>query len=150
MPYCVNCGAQNPDGAKFCVNCGKSVTETAAEPGAQPSPTQPAAAPSKLAGTPGALLIAAMAVVGLGGLLQLIGGDALAVFALGLAGLIYATAYAPLQKGLFSAARNGAITSGGVCLAFGLVDIFVGAWSGMVISLLCAAFLGLAWNQIKD
>jgi hypothetical protein len=33
MPFCISCGAENPEGAKFCAKCGtKQVTETAPEP----------------------------------------------------------------------------------------------------------------------
>lgn len=37
MAFCVNCGAQNADGARFCTGCGKAVAG-AASPQAEPKP----------------------------------------------------------------------------------------------------------------
>jgi len=59
-------------------------------------------------------------------------------------------AYAPLQKGQLASARNGAAIAGGISLVFGIIDIFLGGWLGVVFALLCAALLGLAWNQMKS
>jgi adenylate cyclase len=42
-PTCPNCGAENPPQAKFCIECGTSLTAPAGEPAAAPPPT--AAAP---------------------------------------------------------------------------------------------------------
>lgn len=38
MAFCVNCGAQNNEGAKFCSACGKSVTGTVSQMEAAPIP----------------------------------------------------------------------------------------------------------------
>ena len=40
MPYCTNCGKQNPDDARFCSQCGTRIA-AAAQPGADPG-TEPA------------------------------------------------------------------------------------------------------------
>jgi hypothetical protein len=45
MPYCTQCGKQNPDDARFCSQCGhRMVTDAGAAPGANPdAPPAPAA-----------------------------------------------------------------------------------------------------------
>ncbi|RYP87584.1 FHA domain-containing protein [Nocardioides guangzhouensis] len=39
MPYCTNCGEQNPDDARFCSQCGTRIVTAEAEP---PVPAEPA------------------------------------------------------------------------------------------------------------
>ncbi len=55
---CVNCGTENPDGAKFCIKCGASLAApaTAAQPPAAgtPAPPTPPAPPAPPAQTPAA------------------------------------------------------------------------------------------------
>jgi len=43
--FCPNCGAQSPDDARFCVNCGVSFDAAPAAPGAQDTPPDGAYAP---------------------------------------------------------------------------------------------------------
>lgn len=43
MAFCTHCGAQLPDGARFCTSCGTPVAAAPAEPA--PQPTQPAPQP---------------------------------------------------------------------------------------------------------
>jgi hypothetical protein len=40
MPYCNNCGVQNPENSKFCSNCGSSIKLIASKETTQPSPAQ--------------------------------------------------------------------------------------------------------------
>ena len=32
MPFCTNCGRQNPDDARFCAQCGTRLLDASAEP----------------------------------------------------------------------------------------------------------------------
>lgn len=45
MPYCTNCGHDNPEGSNFCGQCGSALKPTsAASPSSQASPSSPASA----------------------------------------------------------------------------------------------------------
>ena len=59
MSTCPSCGGDNPDGARFCRSCGKSVTAPA------PSPTIPAAAELPKPGTGRSSSANALLVIGL-------------------------------------------------------------------------------------
>jgi hypothetical protein len=39
MPYCTNCGHDNPDGSNFCARCGAPLPPTTARSDADPTPT---------------------------------------------------------------------------------------------------------------
>ena len=45
MPYCTNCGRDNPDGSNFCGQCGSALRTTAGSPSSQISPSSPSSAP---------------------------------------------------------------------------------------------------------
>lgn len=51
--YCINCGAKNPDGARFCMNCGSPMNSSSAShvnpplPPQQTIPAKPSAATAK-------------------------------------------------------------------------------------------------------
>lgn len=51
MPYCSNCGAQNPDTAKFCVNCGHPMSAATEATPVQPSSPSVAPAQTSLVGS---------------------------------------------------------------------------------------------------
>ena len=40
MPFCTQCGHQNPDGARFCSQCGNRLEAAAAPPGGHESPSE--------------------------------------------------------------------------------------------------------------
>lgn len=155
MPFCVNCGAQNRDGARFCEACGKSVTQVVA--GAQPPPTpapqayQPFAAPTASTGSARTLVLAAVGIYAAAVVLSLMGGDMMnLIFSLVLAAGIYMAVYAPLQKGDAAAAKKGALIAGVVCLAFMFFGLIQGAFVGILFNAAAAACIGLAWNAIKS
>lgn len=151
MPYCVNCGAQNPEGARFCVSCGKPVTEVTQAASAKPEASGQAASPTKAIGTANLLLLAAMGLYAVAALLLLMSGSfiGLVVLPLIMAVLIYLTAYAPLQKVQNKAAQNGAAIAGGLSLLFGFIDIALGDMAAAIFAFVIAAVLGLAWNQVN-
>lgn len=45
MPYCRNCGHDNPEGSNFCGQCGSALRPAAGSPSSQVSPSSPASAP---------------------------------------------------------------------------------------------------------
>lgn len=45
MPYCTNCGHDNPDGSNFCGQCGSALRAAAGSPSSQVSPSSPPSAP---------------------------------------------------------------------------------------------------------
>ena len=155
MPFCVNCGAQNPDGARFCQSCGKSVTQ-AVSPG-QPPPApapqafHPFAAPVQSTGSARMLVLVAVGVYVGAVVLSLLAGDTLnLIFSALLAAGIYMAVYAPLQKGDAAAAKKGALIAAVVCLAFMFFGLIQGAFVGILFNAAAAACLGLAWNAIKS
>jgi len=44
MPFCTNCGRQNPDDARFCSQCGTRLVSDTAEPAGSPPPVSDATA----------------------------------------------------------------------------------------------------------
>jgi len=154
MAFCVNCGAQNRDGARFCESCGKPVTQLvqgAQPPASTPGAFQPAAAPTESTGMAKTLALVAVGIYGVGALLSIMGGDMWNfILSLLLAAGIYAAVYAPLAKGNGDAAKKGALTAGVVCLLFVFFSIFSGGPIGALFSGGAAACMGLAWNSIKS
>jgi len=154
MPFCVNCGAQNREGARFCEACGKPVAQIVA--GAQPPPTpatsayQPAAAPIASSGTAKTLALAGVGIYAVAAVLSLMGGDMVnLIFSLALAAGIYLAVYAPLQKGDVAAAKKGALIAGVACLAFMFFGLLQGAVVGILFNAAAAACMGLALNSLK-
>ncbi len=46
MPFCRNCGHDNPEGSNFCGQCGSALrTDSASSPSSQASPSSPSSAP---------------------------------------------------------------------------------------------------------
>ncbi len=154
MPFCVNCGAQNPDGARFCQSCGKPVTQTvsSAQPPPAPAPQafHPFVASSEAPGSARMLVLAGAGIYLVAAVLSLMGGDMLNLFfsALLAAG-VYMAVYTPLQKGDLAAAKKGALTAGVVCLAFMFFGLIQGSFVGVLFNAAAAACVGLAWNAIK-
>lgn len=163
MPYCIHCGAQVPEGARFCGACGQPVAQVgqAAAPGqgmappeeVAPMPAVPPVAAPKAAlkgGTPQTLLIAAIALYGVGALLTVIGGNMIGfLVCLLMVALIYFMAYAPFSKGQKDAAANGVVIAAVISLVLGFVDIFWLDPFAAIFNFVVAAILGLAWKQIK-
>ncbi len=50
MPFCTNCGKQNPDDARFCSQCGTRLVTAAAEPAVESTATITFNAPDKAEG----------------------------------------------------------------------------------------------------
>jgi hypothetical protein len=155
MPFCVNCGAQNPDGARFCEACGKPVTQVAGGTPPPPTPTpgayQPVSAPAQSAGSAKGLVLAGVAVYAVAAVLSLMGGDMLNfILSLALAAGIYLAAYAPLAKGDVAAAKKGALYGGVAALVFLFFGFIQGAPIGALFNGAAAACMGLAWNSIKS
>jgi hypothetical protein len=155
MPFCVNCGAQNPDGARFCQSCGKLVTQLAGgtPPPATPTPQayQPVAAPTEAPGMAKTLALVGVGVYGVGALLSIMGGDMWNfILSLLLAAGIYMAVYVPLTKGNAEAAKKGALTAGVVCLVFVAFSFIQGGPVGALFNAAAAACMGLAWNAIKS
>jgi pSer/pThr/pTyr-binding forkhead associated (FHA) protein len=46
MPFCTQCGHQNPEGSRFCSQCGSRLEPAAAQPASSPPPTGGAGEPS--------------------------------------------------------------------------------------------------------
>ena len=150
MPYCVNCGAQNPEGARFCVSCGKPVTEATQAAGPKEGTSQQAPSPAKTVGSVHGFLLGAIVLYGVAALLMLTSGNVIGlVVPLIMMVLIYMTAYVPLQKGQNKEAQNGTTIAAVLSLAFGFIDILLGSVYAAIFVFVIAAVLGLARNQIQ-
>ena len=154
MPYCVNCGAQNREGAKFCEACGKPVAQLAQ--GAPPPPTpqpqafRPLATSGASGGMAKTLALAAVGIYAVAAVLTLLGGDILNFgLSLALAAGIYMAVAAPLAKGDAAAAKKGALIAGVVALLFMFFSLINGSMVGVFFNAAAAACMGLAWNSIK-
>lgn len=157
MPFCVNCGAQNRDGARFCESCGKPVQQIVAggTPAPTPSPApgayQPVAAPAEGFGTAKTLALVAIGLYALTALLTIMAGNVLdLIFSLLLAVGIYFAVFSPLAKGNGQAAKKGAMIAGIVALLFVLFSFINGSPIGALFNAAAAACMGLAWNSIKS
>jgi hypothetical protein len=154
MPFCVNCGAQNREGARFCEACGKPITQLVggAQP-ATPAPgaSQPAAAPAQASGMAKTLVLVDVAIYALAAVLTIMGGDMFNfILSLALAAGGYVAAYAPLAKGDVKAAKQGAMITAVVSLVFVVFSFMNGSAIGALFNAAAAACMGLAWNSIKS
>ena len=153
MPFCVNCGAQNRDGARFCESCGKPVTQLVA--GTPPPPTpgayQPVAAPTQSTGMAKTLALVGAGIYGVAALLAIMGGNMFDfIISLALAAGIYLAVYAPLAKGNGEAAKKGALAAGVAALIFVFFSFLNGSPMAALFNGVAAACMGLAWNSIKS
>lgn len=156
MPFCVNCGAPNRDGARFCESCGKPIGQVAQGP---PPPVQPlrtqtqqafqsAAKPST--GTAQALTLAALGVYALGAVLAMVGGDVMTMaLCVMLVAAIYVGAYMPLQKGDIKTARIGGLVVAAISLLFGFIAIASGGTVAALFDFVAAACIGLGLGTAK-
>ncbi len=128
MPYCLNCGREVPLGAKFCGNCGAPVGEVpAAAPTAPAQPVQTQALranerPEGIRLLVTLCLVAAAALMALGGFLVVIGTGAVADFGwllvvLGVATLVPRYGYSNAK----SWGRTAGTAIGAAYLIFGLL-----------------------------
>jgi hypothetical protein len=154
MPFCVNCGAQNRDGARFCEACGKPVTQLVG--GAQPPPPapgqfQPMPAASEASGSAKMLVLVGVGIYAVAAVLTIMAGDMLDfILSLALAAGIYLGAYSPLAKGNLGAAKTGALAGGIAALVFVFFSFMNGSGVGALFNAAAAACMGLAWNSIKS
>lgn len=68
MAFCPRCGAQLPDGATFCAQCGQPLTPVTPNPGYYSAPApQPAPAPAPKKKRGGLVVILILALLAVGG-----------------------------------------------------------------------------------
>lgn len=179
MPYCVNCGNQVREGARFCESCGTPVGQATPGPtGTAPPPQtpmqqklqqpvtpqqtfqqpvrttqqrfqQPAAQP-KSQGVALGLVLGAAGVYVFTLVMTLIGGNAVGIISSGaMVAIILLAGFRPLEQGNASGATNGIIIAAVIALLFGFINIVAGVAAAGLINFFAAGALGAALTQIK-
>ncbi len=110
MPYCTNCGAQNPPDSKFCRECGKPLDTSAQPPTQSQGVAQPPTQPQSVAqhprqGTAETCILAATIFYGVAAILILFTGSAI-----GLMGVILPAGVALCFTSAPTKMSNGATT----------------------------------------
>lgn len=150
MPYCVNCGAEVREGARFCNVCGKPIVQETPEAAQKPYVPLPPTESAASTGTAKMLILTGLGLYVLAAVLTLMTGNIIGiVIALAVVGVSYALAYVPLAKGDVQAARNGAAIAGGIALVLTLLNFMLGDFGAAIFNAIAAAAFGVAWNQIK-